>query len=436
MSYCLAIDIGASSGRHILGWEEKGEIRLREIYRFENFIKDIDGNLCWDVEHLFSEVKNGLAECKKTGIIPESVAIDTWGVDYVLLDKDEKEILPVFSYRDSRTVGVPEEIDKIIPRSELYSLTGIQATNYNSIYQLYCDKKSGRLDKAEHFLMMPEYLSFRLTGEMKNEFTLTTTGGLVNAKTRERDAELMDKLGLKKEIFLPLSMPGTFVGKLKKEVAEEVGFDTKVVLCASHDTASAVAACKAGENGLYISSGTWSLIGTVNAEPVTDERAMNGGFTNEGGVGGSYRFLKNIMGMWLLQSVRRDLDKKYSYDEMMEMAKKSDCVKYIDPNAQDFVAPENMINAVRNYLNEPDLPVGDVINCIYHSLAKAYKTATETVEQVSGKEVSVINIVGGGCKDSYLNELTEKYTGKKVVAGPVEATATGNITVQLSGIKS
>ena len=431
MTYCLAIDIGASSGRHILGCDEDGKIKLREIYRFENYIKEIDGNLCWDIEHLFTEVKNGLKECKSLGILPETVAIDTWGVDYVLLDKDKKEILPAFSYRDSRTVGIPEEIDKIIPRSELYALTGIQATNYNSIYQLYCDKKSGRLEKAEHFLMMPEYLSFRLTGEMKNEFTLTTTGGLVNAKTRERDEELMDKLGIKKDIFLPLSMPGTVVGNLKEEVKNEVGFDTKVVLCASHDTASAVAACEKSENGLYISSGTWSLIGTVNSEPVTDIRAMNGGFTNEGGVGGSYRFLKNIMGMWLLQSARKDLDKKYTYDEMMEMAKGSTNVRYIDPNAQEFVAPENMIEAVRSYLSEPELPVADVINCIYHSLARAYKEATETVEEVSGKKIEVINIVGGGCKDTYLNELTEKYTGKRVVAGPVEATATGNIAVQL-----
>ena len=297
MPYCLAIDIGASSGRHILGYTEDGRLKLKEIYRFENYINDIDGALCWDIDHLFKEVKEGLRECKNQGFTPDTVAIDTWGVDYVLLDGDKKEILPAYSYRDSRTVGVPEEIDAIIPREELYALTGIQATNYNSIYQLYCDKKSGRLDKAEHFLMMPEYLSFKLTGEMKNEYTLTTTGGLVNAETKERDEALMDKLGIKKEIFLPLSLPGTRVGNFTDEVKDYVGFDSTVILCASHDTASAVAACDVGDNGFYISSGTWSLIGTENTESVTDIRAMEGGFTNEGGVNYRFRFLKNIMGM-------------------------------------------------------------------------------------------------------------------------------------------
>ena len=431
MACCLAIDIGASSGRHILGYTRDGKLKLKEIYRFENYIKDENGALCWDIDHLFSEVKQGLKECKNQGFAPDTVAIDTWGVDYVLLDGDKKEILPAYSYRDSRTVGVPEELDSIIPRKELYALTGIQATAYNSIYQLYCDKKSGRLEKAEHFLMMPEYLSFKLTGNMKNEYTLTTTGGLVNAQTKERDEALMYKLGIKKEIFLPLSQPGTVVGSFTEEVKEYVGFDSTVILCASHDTASAVAACDVGDNGFYISSGTWSLIGTENAESVTDERAMNGGFTNEGGVNYRFRVLKNIMGMWLLQSIRKNLDKKYTYDEMMEMAKASDFTETVDPNAQELVAPENMIEAIRGLLGKPELPIGDVLNCVYHSLAQSYKKAVETVEAISGKSIDVINIVGGGCKDSYLNELTIKYTGKRVIAGPVEATATGNLMVQM-----
>ncbi len=431
MKYCLAIDMGASSGRHILGYVENGKLQLEEIYRFENGIIDIDGTLCWDIEHLFNEIKNGLKECDRRGIYPETVAIDTWGVDYVLLDKDKKEILPAISYRDSRTLGIPEEVDKIIPRDKLYKLTGIQATNYNSIYQLYCDKKSGRLDNAEYFLMMPEYFSFKLTGEIRNEYTLTTTGGLVNVNTFERDEELLNKLGIDKKIFAPLSMPGTVVGNLSDEVKAEVGFDTTVILCASHDTASAVAACSVGDNGIYVSSGTWSLIGTENAEPVICEKAMNSGFTNEGGVFHRYRFLENIMGMWLLQSIRKNLDKKYTYDEMMKMAMESDFTEYINPNAEDFLAPDNMIEAIRNYLGKPDLPIGDVINSVYHSLARAYNEAVKGIEEISGKTIDVINIVGGGCKDIYLNSLTEKYTGKRVIAGPVEATATGNIMVQL-----
>lgn len=431
MKYCLAIDMGASSGRHILGYIENGKLQLEEIYRFENGIVDIDGTLCWDIEHLFNEIKNGLKECKHRGITPDTVAIDTWGVDYVLLDKDKKEIMPAVSYRDSRTIGIPEEIDKIIPRKELYERTGIQATNYNSIYQLYCDKKSGKLDNAEYFLMMPEYFSFKLTGEIRNEYTLSTTGGLVNVNTFERDEEILEKLGIDKKIFTPLSLPGTAVGNLSEEVKAEIGFDTTVILCASHDTASAVASCSVGDNGIYISSGTWSLIGTENAYPVTCEKAMNSGFTNEGGVEHRYRFLENVMGMWLLQNIRKNLDKKYTYDEMMQMAMASNFVEYINPNANDFLAPENMIEAIRNYLGKPDLPIGDVLNSVYHSLAKTYTEAVKVVEEISNKEINVINIVGGGCKDSYLNALTEKYTGKKVIAGPVEATAAGNIMVQL-----
>ncbi len=431
MKYCLAIDMGASSGRHILGYIEDGKLKLEEIYRFENGIVDIDGTLCWDTNALFNEIKNGLKECKKRGITPDTVAIDTWGVDYVLLDKDKKEIMPTVAYRDSRTLGIPEEIDQIIPRKELYERTGIQATSYNSIYQLYCDKKSGKLDNAEYFLMMPEYFSFKLTGEIKNEYTLSTTGGLVNVNTFERDEEILNKLGIPKKIFTPLSLPGTVVGNLSKEVKDEIGFDTTVILCASHDTASAVASCSVGDNGVYISSGTWSLIGTENSYPVTCEKAMNSGFTNEGGVEHRYRFLENIMGMWLLQNIRKNLDKKYTYDEMMQMAMASDFTEYINPNAPDFLAPDNMIEAIRNYLGKPQLPIGDVLNSVYHSLAKTYNDAVKVIEEISNKQIDVINIVGGGCKDSYLNTLTEKYTGKKVIAGPVEATAAGNLMIQL-----
>ena len=431
MKYCLAIDMGASSGRHILGFMEDGKLKLEEIYRFENGIVDIDGTLCWDIDHLFTEIKNGLKECKKLGKIPETVAIDTWGVDYVLLDKDKKEIMPAVAYRDHRTSGVPEEIDGIIPRNELYERTGIQATNYNSIYQLYCDKKSGKLKNAEYFLMMPEYFSFKLTGEIRNEYTLSTTGGLVNTKTFERDEEILEKLGIPQKIFSPLSLPGTVVGTLTDEIKAEIGFDTTVILCASHDTASAVAACSVGDNGIYISSGTWSLIGTENAQPVTCEKAMNSGFTNEGGIEHRYRFLENIMGMWLLQNIRKNLDKKYTYDEMMQMAMESDFTECVNPNAEEFLAPESMVEAIRKYLGKPELPIGDVINCVYHSLANAYNEAVKVIEEISNKQVDVINIVGGGCKDTYLNSLTEKITGKKVIAGPVEATAAGNIMVQL-----
>ncbi len=431
MNYFLAVDIGASSGRHILGHLENGILKVEEIYRFENNIEEKNGTLVWDIEHLVNEVKAGIRACGEIGKIPATVAIDTWGVDYVLLDAGKKEILPAVSYRDSRTNAIPEEIDKIIPRAELYKRTGIQPIAFNTIYQLYCDKKSGKLDGAKHLLMIPEYLSFKLTGVIKNEYTNATTGALVNAKTKGLDTELLNMLGIKTDIFKELSLPCEVVGNLSDEVSKEIGFDTTVIFCPSHDTASAVAACPVGDNGVYISSGTWSLIGTENSAPILTEAAMCGGFTNEGGINYRYRFLKNIMGMWLFQNIRRNLNKKYTYDQMMNMAMGSDFKEIIDPNAKDFVAPDNMIEAIRNYLGRPDLGIADVLSSVYHSLASSYNTAVKTIEQISGKQVDLINIIGGGSKDIYLNKLTKEYTGKRVLAGPTEATATGNLLAQL-----
>ena len=430
MSYCLAIDIGASSGRHLLGEIKDGKLVCEEIYRFENSIKDVDGTLIWDIESLLENVTAGIARCKEIGKIPETLAIDTWGVDYVLLDKDNKEILPCVSYRDSRTSGVPEEVFKIIPQNELYAKTGIQKQSFNTIYQLYCDKKSGKLDKAENFLLMPEYLSFKLTGVIKHEYTNSSTTNLLNAKEKVWDSEIIDALGLKKSLFTEISLPSTLVGNFTNEIKEKVGFDCKVVFCPSHDTAAAVAACPLDDNNLFISSGTWSLVGTENLYPVTTPEAMKANLTNEGGIDYRYRFLKNIMGMWLFQSIRKNLGKKYTYDEMMYMAMESDFIEKIDPTDDAFLAPESMIDAVRNYLGKPDLPLADLLSSVYHSLAAIYDKTVKEIENISGKTVNAINIVGGGCKDEYLNRLTSQYTGKKVIAGPVECTATGNLISQ------
>ena len=431
MTYHLAIDIGASSGRHILGYTENGKLVLEEIHRFENYITDENGTLVWDIEHLVKEVKAGIAKCKAVSKIPSTIAIDTWGVDYVLLDENKEEILPAVSYRDSRTFDVMDEVAELISQEELYSRTGIQKQNFNTIYQLYCDKKSGKLDKAKHLLMMPSYLSYKLTGVIKNEYTDASTTNLVNAETKTWDLEILDKLGLNKDIFSDLSLPCTKVGNFTDEVKSEVGFDSKVIFCPSHDTASAVAACNIGDNGMYISSGTWSLIGTENPEAVLSKEAFEANFANEGGINYRFRFLKNIMGMWLFQNVRKNLNKQFSYDDMMNMAKQSGEYEEIDTNAPDFLAPDNMIVAIRNYLNNDSLPIETVINTIYHSLAKSYANAVREIERISGKTVDTINIVGGGSKDRYLNELTKQYTGKRVLAGPVEATATGNIISQL-----
>ena len=431
MHYYLAIDIGASSGRHILGHVENGKLSLEEIYRFDNYITNVNGTLCWDVEHLVSSVVEGIKQCKALGKLPTTIAIDTWGVDYVLLDENKKEIFPAVAYRDSRTNKIPEEIDKIISREELYSRNGIQSLNFNTVYQLYCDKLSGKLDKAAHFLMMPDYLAFKLTGKLANEYTNLTTGALINAKTKTIDTELLETLGIRTDIFESVMLPSSHLGGLSEEIVNEVGLDSTVVLAASHDTASAVAACPVGDNGMYISSGTWSLIGTEITTPVLTPEALHSGFTNEGGVNYRYRFLKNFMGMWLFQNIRKNLDKKYTYDEMMKMAMESELRGYIDTNAPEFTAPENMIDAIKDHLGMPDLTIGEVLASVYHSLARSYNDAVKIIERISGQSIELINIVGGGCKDEYLDRLTAQYTGKRVIAGPVEATATGNLITQM-----
>lgn len=429
--YYLAIDIGASSGRHILGSIENGKLTLEEIYRFENGILSENGSLVWDIQALTNEVINGIAECKKIGKIPQTVAIDTWGVDYVLLDENKKELLPVHSYRDSRTEGINEKVDKIISREELFSRTGIQSINFNTIYQLYCDKQSGKLTQAKHFLMIPDYLSYKLTGIMANEYTNATTGSLVNAKTKTWDETVIEKLGFNKDLFLPLSAPATKLGNFSDEIRERVGFDATVIHAPSHDTASAVAACPIDDKSVYISSGTWSLIGTENTEPTLIFEASEKGFTNEGGVEYRYRFLENIMGMWLFQNIRKNINKKYTYDEMMFMAKDSNYDKLINPNDSSFLAPDNMIKAIREYLGDNDLPLCDVFKSVYLSLANSYDSAVKSIEKLSNKTIENIIIVGGGSKDVYLNELTSKVTGKKVLTGLSEATATGNIISQI-----
>ena len=429
--YCLAIDIGASSGRHILGSVEGGKLRLEEIYRFENYyVKDENGILAWDVGHLAGEVKKGIAECKRIGKIPATVAIDTWGVDYVLLDKDKKELWPAVAYRDPRTDAAVAETEKIISAEELFEKTGIQKHNFNTVYQLWCDKKSGKLDKAEYFLMIPEYLSYILTGVLKNEYTNATTTGLVNAGTKTWDNEIIERLGIK-NIFGEIYMPGSEVGRFSGEIQKEVGFDSLVLFCPSHDTASAEVACQITDKGMFISSGTWSLIGTENKQAVLSAEAMNAGFSNEGGADLRICFLKNIMGMWLFQNIRKNLDKKFSYDEMMKMAEENGYYETVDPNDPDFVAPDNMIEAVKKHMKKEEPTLADVINTVYHSLADSYKRSVEETESMSGKTVETINIVGGGSKDGYLNRLTKEYTGKRVITGPVEGTAAGNIISQL-----
>ena len=431
MPSCLAIDIGASSGRHLLGELENGKLKTTEVYRFENGMKQENGSLTWDIGALTEHVIAGIAACRALGKTPDTVSIDTWGVDYVLLDGENKEILPCYAYRDSRTATIPEEVFSTVPEEVLYRHTGIQKQTYNTLYQLMADKKAGRLERAKNLLMMPEYLSYKLTGVMKREYTIASTSNLLNAAEKDWDFEIIDALGLPRRLFAPLCPPATAVGAFSAEIATRVGFQATVVLCPSHDTAAAVAACPLTDGSAFISSGTWSLVGMELTAPVTTEAARAANLTNEGGIAYRYRFLKNIMGMWLFQSIRRELHKKYTYDEMMEMAMASDFCEKIDPTSTAFLAPESMIAAVREALDRPDLPLGDLLASVYHSLAESYRKTVVELEEISGTPITGISIVGGGCKDEYLNRLTATYTGKPVSAGPVECTATGNILSQL-----
>ncbi|HIW73931.1 MAG TPA: rhamnulokinase [Firmicutes bacterium] len=427
----LAIDIGASGGRHILGWVEKGRLRLEEVYRFPNGAVQTDRGLVWDTEALVREVRKGIRRCGELGKAPRTVAIDTWGVDYVLLDGDGKELFPAYAYRNDRTLAVREQAEERLPFPALYARTGIQRQDFNTVYQLFCDRLAGRLDRAAHFLMIPDYLAYRLTGRMKNEYTNATTTSLVNAETGGWDKTVLERFGLPSSLFLPLSQPGEAVGEFTDEMSGYAGFRARVVLCPTHDTASAVAACPLDGRSVYISSGTWSLVGTERETPAISEESRRYNFTNEGGIGRRFRVLKNIMGTWLFQNIRRSLGGGCSYDEMMELAMRSGRPARFDVNHPSLTAPADMLAAVKSLLGRPEAGTGELLNSAYHSLASAYAEAVRELEEITGEKMGRVVIVGGGSRDAYLNRLTAQYTGLPVCTGLQEATATGNILSQL-----
>ena len=437
--YYLAIDIGASSGRHMLASMVNGKIQLEEVYRFPNGMDNKNGTLCWDVERLFTEIKNGLKKCKEIGKIPSYMGIDTWGVDYVLLDKDDKILGETVGYRDNRTNGMDAKVYETISLSALYERTGIQKQIFNTIYQLMAVKESHPeyLEQAKSILMIPDYFHFLLTGEKKNEYTNATTGQLVNAKTNEWDYELIDMLGYNKEMFQPVSMPGTVVGEFTKAIQEEVGFNCTVVLPATHDTGSAVLAVPTNDdNAIYISSGTWSLMGIERKEADCSMKSMQSNFTNEGGYDHRFRFLKNIMGLWMIQSVRHEYDDKYGFAEICQMAEEAkDFPSRVDANDECFLSPESMIEEVKDYCRRTGQKVpetlGEIATVIYTSLAECYAKTAKELEEMTGRTFSRIHVVGGGSNAGYLNELTARATGKEVHAGPGEATAIGNSTAQM-----
>ncbi len=451
----LAIDIGASSGRHIAGTVENGRIKLEEVYRFDNSQTTVNGHECWNIEKLAASVKAGIDAALAKGPL-DSIGIDTWGVDFVLLDENLQLCSDAVAYRDPRTAGADAEIEKdVLSFAELYSRTGIQKAQFNTVYQLWALKKEHpeQLEKAAHFLTIPEYLNFTLTGKIVHEYTDSSTTSLLDAKTKDWDFDLIGKLGLPKRIFGRLEMPGATVGEYK---------GVKVILPAMHDTGSAYLAVPARDSGaVYLSSGTWSLLGVEMQEPVLSREAMAANFTNEGGAWGRYRFLKNIMGLWMIQSIRRELNgvnyvdgkaadateaalaclkdrvpgHEYSFPELSALARNAQGGCVVDVNDARFLNPQSMAGevaaAVRESGNPPPETVGELMKTVYLSLADCYRRAIDGLSSITGRKYTSINIVGGGCRDAYLNELTAAATGLEVSAGPVEGTAIGNLIVQM-----
>ncbi len=422
MKYYLAIDIGASSGRHIVGWMENGELCTEEVYRFPNGVTEQDGHLLWDVDALEASVREGIAAAKAKFPHLASLSIDTWGVDYVLLKGDEP-VKPVYAYRDSRTEAVIPLVHEKAPFAELYARTGCQFQPFNTIYQLADDLRQGRLTGVTDMLMIPEYLLYRLCGAKAREFTNATTMGMINAQTLAFDMEIAAKLGLPEHLFPALSQPGTVIGEYE---------GIPCMLCATHDTGSAVEGIPMEGVAPYISSGTWSLLGVKTPKPITDEGSMKANYSNEGGVGYN-RYQKNIMGMWLVNELRRDLCPDTPFGDIVKAAEASSCDALVDANAPAFLAPASMKAAFDQAAGPALASIGDYFRCAYRSLAVSYRDALKELEANTGKTYDKLYIVGGGAKNAFLNHLTQEATGKTVIALPIEATALGNLKIQMEG---
>lgn len=420
MKYYLAIDIGASSGRHIVGWREDGIIKEQEVYRFPNSVEMADGHLIWDMNALLTHVKKGIATAVEAFGTIESLSIDTWGVDYVLMRGDE-EVWPCYAYRDSRTESIIPQVHEKMSFSQLYRRTGCQFQPFNSVYQLFDDKEKCRLEGVTDFLMVPEYLLYKLCGVKAKEYTNATTTGMVNAKTGQFDVDIIAALGLPQTLFPTLFQPGTVLGEYE---------GIRCVLCATHDTGSAVEGIPMEENAVYISSGTWSLLGVKTPAPITDENSERANYSNEGGVGYN-RYQKNIMGMWLVNRLQAELCPEMSFPEIVKLAEASSCKALINANAPEFLAPKSMKSAFDKATGNTPETIGDYFRCAYRSLAISYKDALKELETNTGYPYEKLYIVGGGAKNTFLNRLTEEATGKRVVALPIEATALGNLKIQM-----
>jgi len=434
----LAVDLGAESGRVVLGHFDAGRVSLEEVHRFPNTPVRLPDGLHWDVLRLLSEIKDGLAKAVRETQI-EGVGVDSWGVDFGLLDREGALVSNPYHHRDTRTEGMMEEAFGLVPKEQIYDTTGIQFLPINTLYQLLAMRGSPLLEAAETMLLIPDLINYWLTGEKACEYTNATTTQLVDLEEGGWARSLFEGVDLPSRILAPIVQPATELGPLLPEVAEEVGAGSPVFAVASHDTASAVVAVPAeGEDFAYISSGTWSLVGVETPEPVVSRKAMEANFTNEGGFGGRTRLLKNVMGLWILQECRRQWAKKgheYSYEELARLAEDAPPAgPLVDPDHPAFLAPGDMPSRIWSFCEEtgqrpPEEPPA-VARCVFESLALKYSHAIEQVESLTGRSFRTVNIVGGGSQNALLCQLTADASGLPVGAGPVEATAIGNVMVQ------
>lgn len=442
MKKVLAFDLGASSGRAITATIDGGKIKLNEVHRFSNNGVNVNGTLYWDILYLFNEIKQGIVQAKLNGGF-DAIGIDTWGVDFGLIDAHGDLIGNPVHYRDGRTDNIPEEVYKTVKKSELYKKTGISVNNFNSLFQLYylAKNRPDILDRTDKMLFIPDLLNYFLTGVKKSEYTIASTSQMLDPYIRNWDKELLSQLGINTNILCDIVQPGTIIGNLSGEICEELEVDSiPVIAVGAHDTASAVVSVPATEKEfVYISCGTWSLFGTELAEPNVSEKAFESAYTNEGGCGKTIRFLTNIMGLWLIQESRRAW-KKQGYDlsfyDLEQAARKCSPMKcFINPDSPEFAKPGNMPKHIQEFCKRTGqyVPqtIGEIVRCIYESLAMKYRYAYFNLKDITGKGLGCINIVGGGTKDPFLCQMTADACNVKVMAGPIEATAMGNIALQL-----
>ncbi len=426
MKYYLAIDLGATSGRHVIGYQKNGEIVLKEIHRFKTEMDMSADGLVWDIPRIYKEILIGIKKAFEQYPIIESLSIDTWGVDYVLMNGD-KELPPYYAYRNERCEKSAKQVHALVSFEEIYKRTGIQYAAFNTLYQLFDDRQKGRLETTTDYLMLPSYFTYKLTGIKTHEYTNESTGALLDANTGKYDSNLIERIGLPRKLFNSIQQPGHIVGSLLPIVQKEVGGNTKVILCPSHDTASAFESVDVPDNGIILSSGTWSLLGIKSKQPIITDKSLKANYTNEGGVG-YIRFLKNIMGMYIANRLRDETG--LTLNEINKQIDESIYNKTFDINDPSLSAPKNMKEAVLKLLDDRPNNI-DLFASVFRSMALGYKAAISELETITNKKYQSIYVIGGGAKNIYLNRLIEKYTNKKVIAMPIEATALGNIKTQM-----